>query len=52
MQAGQKHGMQTMNQALFNAVVSKEISLEEAMRRSLDQNELSQMLGQPVGAGR
>jgi twitching motility protein PilT len=52
MQAGQKHGMQTMNQALFNVVVSKEISLEEAMRRSLDQNELSQMLGQPVGAGR
>jgi twitching motility protein PilT len=52
MQAGQKHGMQTMNQALFNAVVSKEIDTEEAMRRSLDQSELSQMLGQPVGAGR
>ena len=41
MQAGQKHGMQTMNQALFNAVVSKEIDTEEAMRRSLDQAELS-----------
>ncbi len=52
MQAGQKHGMQTMNQALFNAVVSKEIAMEEAMRRSLDQNELANMLGQPVGAGR
>ena len=49
MQAGQKHGMQTMNQALFNAVVSKEIDLEEALRRSTDPQELSNMLGQPVG---
>jgi twitching motility protein PilT len=52
MQAGQKHGMQTMNQALFNAVVSKEIDMDEAMRRSGDPNELAQMLGQPVGAPR
>jgi twitching motility protein PilT len=52
MQAGQKHGMQTMNQALFNAVVSKDISTEEAMRRSHDPGELSNMLGQPVGATR
>jgi twitching motility protein PilT len=50
MQAGQKHGMQTMNQALFNAIVSKEIDTEEALRRSNDAQELSQMLGQPVGA--
>jgi len=50
MQAGQKFGMQTMNQALFNAVVSKEIDTEEALRRSMDPQELSQMLGQPVGA--
>jgi twitching motility protein PilT len=52
MQAGQKHGMQTMNQALFNAVINKDISLEEAMRRSHDPNELSNMLGQPAGAAR
>ena len=52
MQAGQKHGMQTMNQALFNAVVNKDIALEEAMRRSHDPNELSNMLGQPAGAAR
>ena len=52
MQAGQKHGMQTMNQALFNGVLSKDISLEEAMRRSHDPTELSNMLGQPVGATR
>jgi twitching motility protein PilT len=49
MQAGQKHGMQTMNQALFNAVIGKEIGVEEAMRRSNDAQELSQMLGQPAG---
>ncbi len=50
MQAGQKHGMQTMNQALFNAVVSREIDMEEALRRSSDPQELTQMLGQPAGA--
>jgi twitching motility protein PilT len=49
MQAGQKHGMQTMNQALFNAVVGKEIDLEEALRRSNDAQELTQMLGAPAG---
>jgi len=52
MQAGQKHGMQTMNQALFNGVMQKDISQEEAMRRSHDPIELSNMLGQPVGATR
>jgi twitching motility protein PilT len=46
MQAGQKHGMQTMNQALFNAQIQGEISLEEAMRRSSDPQELSTMLGE------
>lgn len=46
MQAGQKHGMQTMNQALFNAHLHNEISREEAMMRSQDPQELSQMLGE------
>lgn len=48
MQAGQKHGMQTMNQALFNAHLKGDISLEEAMRRSSDPQELSTMLGETV----
>jgi twitching motility protein PilT len=48
MQAGQKYGMQTMNQALFNAHVKREITLEEAMRRSSDPQELSNLLGQKV----
>ena len=53
MQAGTKHGMQTMNQALFQAYVNKLISLEEAMARSTDTKELEQMLekvGVHVGA--
>ena len=46
MQAGQKHGMQTMNQSLYHAVVNKWISVDEAMGRSADLAELGQMLGQ------
>ncbi|MEE9268966.1 MAG: type IV pilus twitching motility protein PilT [Candidatus Krumholzibacteria bacterium] len=48
MQAGQKFGMQTMNQGLFNAAVKGDISTEEAMRRSSDPEELSKMLGEKV----
>jgi twitching motility protein PilT len=44
MQAGQKFGMQTMNQALYKLYVTREISLEEAMGRSADITELEQML--------
>ena len=51
MQAGQKYGMQTMNQALFNAVVSKDIAMEEAMRRSPDQIELSRCSASPWARG-
>ena len=46
MQAGQKHGMQTMNQSLYHAVVNKWISVDEALGRSSDMAELSQMLGE------
>jgi twitching motility protein PilT len=44
MQAGTKHGMQTMNQALFQAYIGKLISLDEALGRSSDVKELEQML--------
>ena len=44
MQAGQKYGMQTMNQGLMMAVQDKSISAEEAMNRSSDAGELEQML--------
>jgi twitching motility protein PilT len=51
MQAGQKYGMQTMNQGLFSAFVNRKISLDEAMRRSSDPVELEQMLGECAGSG-
>ena len=50
MQAGQKFGMQTMNQGLFNACVKGDISQEEALRRSTDVEELSGMLGLRLNA--
>jgi len=45
MQAGQKYGMQTMNQGLHRAYMTRQISLEEAQGRSSDVKELQQMLG-------
>ncbi len=48
MQAGQKHGMQTLNQSLYQAVVNKWVTLDTAMGRSPDVQELQQMLGQPA----
>jgi twitching motility protein PilT len=44
MQAGTKHGMQTMNQGLFQSYTNKHISLEEALGRSTDTKELEGML--------
>ena len=44
MQAGFKHGMQTMNQALFAAFCDRRISKEEALRHSNDPLEFEQML--------
>ena len=45
MQAGQKHGMQTMNQALLQAVLDKHLSPEDALDHSGDRTELEGMLG-------
>ncbi len=48
MQVGQtKHGMQTMNQALFNLYQRKLISLDDALGRSMDPEELRQMMASP-----
>jgi twitching motility protein PilT len=45
MQMGQgKHGMQTLNQSLFAHVRNNAISVEEALHRSYDGDELNQML--------
>jgi twitching motility protein PilT len=44
MQAGQKYGMQTLNQGLFSAYVNRWIALDEALARSLNPQELEDML--------
>ncbi len=48
MQAGQKFGMQTMNQALLQAVLDKALSPEDAFERSTDRPELEAMLGKVI----
>jgi twitching motility protein PilT len=50
MQAGQKFGMQTMNQALLQAVLDKALTPEDALERSTDRVELDQMLGKVLRA--
>jgi twitching motility protein PilT len=44
MQAGQKHGNQTMNQALFQAVQDRALSAEHALDHCTDPVELEGML--------
>jgi twitching motility protein PilT len=45
MQSGQeKYGMQTFNQALAGAYFQKQITLEMAMTRSSNQDELQEMI--------
>jgi twitching motility protein PilT len=48
MQAGKKHGMQTMNDALAQLVIAGDVAQEEALKRSTDPNELLRILGEPV----
>jgi twitching motility protein PilT len=45
MQAGQKFGMQTMNQSLAELVQKRRISREEALNRSSLPEELAGLLG-------
>jgi len=49
MQVGQaKHGMQTMNQSLLNLYIRKFISLDDSLGRSMDPEELRQMMASPA----
>ena len=50
MQAGQKFGMQTMNQGLLQAVLEKALTPEDALERSTDRQELEAMLEKVVRA--
>jgi twitching motility protein PilT len=48
MQAGKKHGMQTLADDLYKLYMGREIKLEEALRVAPDQNEFLRMVGEPV----
>jgi twitching motility protein PilT len=45
MQSGKRHGMQTMNDALYQLYTNREIAVEEALRVSSDPVELARMCG-------
>jgi len=46
MQSGKKHGMQTMNDALYQLYLNREVTLEEAVRCSSDPSGLMRMAGE------
>lgn len=48
MQAGKKHGMQTLNDALYQLYIQGEVSLEECIKRSSDPNELLRLTGEQL----
>jgi len=48
MQAGKKHGMQTMNDSLSQLYMQRLISVEEAIKRSHDPNEFLRAVGEPI----
>jgi len=45
MQAGKKFGMQTMNDALYQLYVTKQVAADDVLRASSDQGELMRMMG-------
>jgi twitching motility protein PilT len=45
MQSGKKFGMQTMNDALYNLFMSRDVAEEECLRVSHDPNEFLRMIG-------
>ena len=51
MQMGQeKYGMQTMNQSLFSLLDNKKISMDDAISRASDVEELKEMISNPQAA--
>ena len=46
MQGGKKFGMQTLNDALYQLYLSRQVSSEECLRVSGDPNEFLRMTGQ------
>jgi twitching motility protein PilT len=50
LQAGKKHGMQTMNDSLYQLYIQGDVALDECLRRSHDPTEFLRMTGEPVPA--
>ena len=46
MQAGKKHGMQTLNDALYQLYMGREVAKEECLRVTSDPNEFLRMIGE------
>jgi twitching motility protein PilT len=48
LQSGKKYGMQTMNDALYQLYMAREVTLEECLRVSHDPTEFQRLIGMPV----
>ncbi len=48
MQAGKKHGMQTLADSLYTLYLNREVGLEECLRVVADPNEFLRMVGEPA----
>ena len=48
MQSGKKHGMQTLNDALYQTYMAREVSLDECLRVTSDPTEFLRMVGEQV----
>ena len=47
MQAGKKHGMQTLNDALYQLYLGREVTKDECLRVTSQPNEFLRMIGEP-----
>ena len=48
MQAGKKHGMQTLTDSLYQLYMGREVAMEECLRVAPDQNEFLRTIGEPL----
>jgi twitching motility protein PilT len=48
LQSGKKYGMQTMNDALYQLYMSREVTLDECLRVSHDPTEFQRLIGMQV----
>ncbi len=48
LQAGKKHGMQTLTDSLYQLYMSRQVSMEECLRVAPDQNEFLRAIGEPM----